>query len=188
MEKCKGNLPSIWVKRWSSLLKPHSRVLDLACGRGRNSLFLADLGHNVLSVDHDPVKLSAIPERPEITILCENLESGSWLFEGNKFDGIVVTNYLHRPILLHLVEALDSEGVFIYETFAQGNHVFGRPSNPDYLLSPHELVDILRGKLHIVGFEQGRVDSPNKAIIQRVCATSSPHRMNQSLCLDEFRH
>ncbi len=188
MENFQGNSPSRWVIRWSSLLKPGTKILDLACGRGRNSLFLASLGHNVVAVDRDATKLSDIPDRPEITTLCEDLESGVWPLVGWKFGGIIVTNYLYRPMLPDLIKNLESGGILIYETFAQGNQVFGRPSNPDYLLFPYELLDMLRDKLHIIGFEQGRVDLPSSAILQRVCATLASDGMNQSLCLDDFRH
>ena len=188
MKNFQDNSPSRWVSRWSNLLKPGTKILDLACGRGRNSLFLASLGHNVLAVDRDATKLSDISERPEITTMCEDLESGSWPLDGWKFGGIIVTNYLYRPMLPDLMENLESGGIFIYETFAQGNQVFGKPSNPNYLLFPYELLDMLRDKLHIIGFEQGRVNSPSRAIIQRVCATSAPEGMHQSLCSDDFRH
>lgn len=99
-----------------------------------------------------------------------DLEDGSpWPFTGQLFAAIVVTNYLHRPLFPHLLAALDEGGVLIYETFMIGNEKFGRPSNPEFLLRPGELLEAFRG-LAVAGFEQGRVERPKEAMIQRLCA------------------
>ena len=76
-----------------------------------------------------------------------DLETGGWPFGGERFDAIVVTNYLHRPLFAHLLDALADDGVLIYETFAQGNEAYGRPSNPDHLLRAGELVERIAGRL-----------------------------------------
>jgi hypothetical protein len=88
---------------------------------------------------------------------------------GERFEGIVVTNYLHRPLLATLRESLAEGGVLIYETFMLGNERYGRPSNPAFLLRPGELLDAFRG-LRVEGFEEGPVKDPKPAMIQRLCA------------------
>jgi hypothetical protein len=80
----------------------------------------------------------------------------------------VVTNYLHRPLFPLLEESLDEGGVLIYETFMVGNERYGRPSNPDFLLRPGELLEAF-GALTVVGFEQGLVEHEKKAMVQRIC-------------------
>ena len=82
---------------------------------------------------------------------------------------MVVANYLHRPLFAALAAALDEGGVLIYETFMTGNEKFGRPSNPAFLLRPGELLQAFPG-LATVAFEQGTVERPKPAVIQRLCA------------------
>jgi len=99
-----------------------------------------------------------------------DLEDGSpWPFPGERFQGIVVTNYLHRPLLPVLTDALAETGVLIYETFMQGNERYGKPSNPEFLLRPGELLEAFKG-LTVKGFEEGPVSAPKPAMIQRLCA------------------
>jgi hypothetical protein len=104
-------------------------------------------------------------------VLVADLEAGPWPFAGATFDAIVVTNYLHRPLFTPVIDALAADGVLLYETFAVGHEALGRPSNPDFLLRENELLDVARGRLTIVAFEQGRVDGERPAIVQRLVAT-----------------
>jgi len=83
---------------------------------------------------------------------------------------VVVTNYLHRPLFPHLLAALAPGGILIYETFAAGNERYGRPSNPDFLLAPGELLEVARGRLQIVAYEALDVSVPAPASVQRLCA------------------
>jgi hypothetical protein len=85
---------------------------------------------------------------------------------------VVVTNYLHRPLMDALLASVAPGGVLIYETFAQGNGQFGKPSNPDFLLAPGELLDKVSraGGWHVIAFEDGYVNTPKPAMIQRICA------------------
>ena len=107
---------------------------------------------------------------PNARFVQADLESGGpWPFTGQRFGGIVVTNYLHRPLFPHIAESLDEGGVLIYETFMIGNEKFGRPSNPQFLLRPGELLEAF-AMLSPMGFEQGRVERPKPAMIQRLCA------------------
>lgn len=144
-------------------------MLDVACGGGRHSRLFADRGIEVVAVDREDQVLSK-----EIRFLKSDLENGNpWPFAGQRFAAIVVTNYLHRPLFPHLLGSLDEGGVLIYETFMLGNEKFGRPSNPEFLLRPGELLQAFR-ELTVAGFEQGGVERPKAAVIQRLCALRGP--------------
>jgi SAM-dependent methyltransferase len=162
--------PSPWVVRWAPLIRPGGEVLDVACGSGRHTRYLAAGGWRVVAVDRDDTALAALAAVPGVRTQAADLEAASWPFPPARFDGVVVANYLHRPLFAHLVAALRPGGVLIYETFMQGNEALGRPSNPAFLLRPGELIAALREQLTVVAFEQGRVDAPKPAVIQRVCA------------------
>ena len=156
--------PSEWVLRWAGLVE-RGPVLDVACGSGRHSRFFAQRGLQVVAVDREDQVLP-----PEIRFVKADLENGDpWPFAGQRFAAVVVTNYLHRPLFAHLAAALAEGGVLIYETFMIGNEKFGRPSNPEFLLRPGELLQAFAA-LDVAGFEQGRVDRPKPAMIQRLCA------------------
>lgn len=163
--------PSSWVRRFAAAV-PAGEVLDLACGSGRHARLFAGLGHPVLAVDRDPQALAAA-NGPGMTTLRLDLEEegARWPFEAGRFAGIVVTNYLHRPLLADLVTSLAPNGVLIYETFALGNEIYGKPSNPAFLLRPGELLDVAaQGGLQVLAFEDGVVDQPKPARVQRLCA------------------
>jgi SAM-dependent methyltransferase len=143
---------------------PKGTVLDLACGSGRHARLLAHLGYSVTAVDREPQVIESV------RFIQADLEHGSpWPLPGERFQGIVVTNYLHRPLFPVLADALAPGGVLIYETFMLGNERYGRPSNPAFLLRPGELWQAFGG-LHVIAFEQGAVAEPKPAMIQRLCA------------------
>lgn len=160
--------PSAWVRRWAAWIRPGGAVLDLACGTGRHARFLAQLGFEVDAVDRDIGLFADAP--PNVALRQADLEIGKWPYDGRRFDGIVVTNYLHRPLLPTLAESLERGGLLVYETFAAGNERFGKPSNPDFLLRPGELLEAVRGKLHVIAYEDLVVEEPRPAAIQRICA------------------
>ena len=147
-------------------------MLDVACGSGRHARYLAGLGHRVDAVDRDAAALQTLAGVAGVTPRHADLEQGPWPYSGLRFDAIIVTNYLHRPLLPRLLEALADGGVLIYETFAAGNERYGRPSNPDFLLKPGELLEFARGRLRVVAYEDLQVDVPRPAMIQRLCATN----------------
>jgi SAM-dependent methyltransferase len=154
--------PSEWVVRWAPLVS-RGPVLDVASGPGRHAKFFARRGLDVVALDRDEQRI------PGVRFVRADLENGSpWPFAGQRFGAIVVTNYLYRPLLPQLTEALDEAGVLIYETFMVGNEKYGKPSNPDFLLRPGELLHAF-GSLTVVAFEQGAVERPKKALIQRAC-------------------
>jgi SAM-dependent methyltransferase len=152
------------VVRWAPRVA-RGPVLDVACGGGRHARFFAEKEFEVIAVDRE------IPELPHnIKFIKADLENGSaWPFAGEHFGAIVVTNYLHRPLFPHLAASLDAGGVLIYETFMLGNERFGRPSNPQFLLKPGELREAF-ATLEELGFEEGEVERPKRAMIQRICA------------------
>ena len=162
---------SPWVQRYAPLI-PGGDVLDLACGNGRHARHLVALGHSVVAVDRDADALVAAAG-PGITTSAIDLErpGAAWPFGPDRFAGIVVTNYLHRPLTAAMIASLAPNGVLIYETFADGNAQFGKPSNPDFLLAAGELLAWAGAHgLRVVAFEDGVVDAPKTAMVQRICA------------------
>jgi SAM-dependent methyltransferase len=165
--------PSAWVKRFASLIPAGARVLDVACGSGRHARFLSSMGHQVEAVDRDPEVLASLQALPGITTRTADLEAAAWPYEGACFEAVIVANYLHRARFSALLELLAPSGVLIYETFMAGNEQLGRPFNPDFLLQPGELLERVQGKLTVVAFEQGRIETPRPAFLQRICAVAA---------------
>ena len=158
--------PSAWVRRWSHLVAPGSRVLDVACGSGRHVRWFAARGCRVTAVDRDASALAALQGLAECVVA--DLEGAAWPWPGRRFDAVVVTNYLWRPRLPEVLASLDAGGVLIYETFSVGHERFGRPSNPEFLLRTAELLQIAQG-LRIVAFEEGFEAAPARQV-QRIAA------------------
>jgi SAM-dependent methyltransferase len=158
-----ADLPvSEWVERWAMLMDS-GPVLDVASGEGRHARFFRDKGLEVVAVDRDQHSISGV------RCVKADLEDGTpWPFAGQRFGGIVVTNYLHRPLFPHLAASLEEGGVLIYETFMLGNEKYGRPSNPEFLLRPGELLDAFKD-LCVIAFEQGYAERPKPAVVQRFC-------------------
>ncbi len=156
--------PSDWVVRWAGLIE-RGPVLDVASGSGRHARLFAQRGLEVVAVDREQQAFGG-----KVKFVKADLEDGSpWPFAGQRFAGVVVANYLHRPLMKVLEESLDEGGVLIYETFMAGNERYGRPSNPDFLLRPGELLEAFAA-LTVAAFEQGTVERPKKAVVQRICA------------------
>ena len=162
--------PAAWVQRWAALVAARGRVLDVACGHGRHARFFAARGHAVDAVDRNAAALEGIANLANVTPLCADIEADAWPYPACASSAVVVTNYLHRPLLPVLLDALAPGGVLIYETFALGNERFGRPSNPDFLLQPGELLELVRGRLRVVAYEDLVVEAPRAACVQRVVA------------------
>jgi SAM-dependent methyltransferase len=156
--------PSDWVVRWAGLIE-RGPVLDVASGSGRHARLFAQRGLEVVAVDREQQAFGG-----KVKFVKADLEDGSpWPFAGQRFAGVVVANYLHRPLMKVLEESLDEGGVLIYETFMAGNERYGRPSRPDFLLRPGELLEAFAA-LTVAAFEQGTVERPKKAVVQRICA------------------
>lgn len=164
-------MPSDWVVRWAHLFNPGGRILDLACGQGRHARYLASLGCSVVACDRSKEALDTLKGVPGVEVVLADLEDGSpWPFAATQFDGIVVTNYLHRPLFPAIAGAVAPGGVLVYETFAAGNERFGKPSNPAFLLQKDELLHGFGQALAVAGFEQGCIHRPKPAVVQRLCA------------------
>lgn len=163
---------SAWIVRWSHLLSPDATVLDVAAGSGRHARWFAARGHRVIALERDPDALAALAEIDGVEPVAADLEDGSpWpLPDAARFAVVVVTNYLHRPLLPRLVASLAPGGLLLYETFAQGNETVGKPSNPAFLLAPGELLDAVCGTLRVIAFEDGYTALPRPAFVQRLCA------------------
>ncbi len=159
-----------WVRNWSGYIPSASAILDLACGSGRHSRYLAGLGHRVLAVDRDVEALAALAGTAGIETRVADLENAAWPLGERRFGAVVVTNYLHRPLFPRIVAAIAGNGVLIYETFAAGNERFGKPSNPDFLLRPGELLDVVAGKFRVIAYEELQIGEPKPAMVQRICA------------------
>ena len=164
--------PSVWVNRFLPLITPGGLVLDLAAGSGRHVRLLRDCGFAVCAVDRDTTALLAFAG-PCCEVRRLDLETDDRRQLSGDYDGIIVTNYLHRPLLPAIARALAPGVVLIYETFARGNERFGRPRNPDFLLRPSELLEAFT-TLTVVAFEQGEVSVPRPAVIQRLAAVLGP--------------
>ncbi len=178
------DIASAWVQRFAPLVERGASVLDVACGNGRHAKLFARRGCAVDAVDRDPACGELLADEPNVRFLAADLEAGPWPYAGWQFDAIVVVNYLHRPLFPRLVASLADGGVLIYETFAVGNERYGRPSNPDFLLKTRELLDAFGGELHVLAFEDGVVDAPRRARIQRLCGVRASADAHERLRLD----
>lgn len=166
--------PSAWVRRFAPLIAPAGTVLDLACGSGRHLRWLAAQGFALTGVDRDAAAVAPLASLGEIVVA--DIEAGPWPLPDRRFDGVVVTNYLWRPLLPRVAEALAEGGVLLYETFAHGQQTVGRPSRPEFLLQPGELLAAFAG-LRIVAFEDGFEEPPATAaprFVQRLAAVRLP--------------
>lgn len=183
---------SAWVARWAPLAPP-GKALDLACGMGRHARHLATLGHPVLAVDRDATALIHAAGAGIVTLQADleaedagSLAQRAVLLRPAQFAVIVVSNYLHRPLLPALLASLAEDGLLIYETFAAGNEAFGKPSNPAFLLQPGELLAHAQAAgLRVLGFEDGIVNTPKPAMVQRLCAAGPGFAMANAK-LDRF--
>lgn len=162
--------PSDWLQRWAHLLPAGGTVLDLACGRGRHVRWLAERGWRVTALDRDTDAVKPLETIADVIVA--DIENGPWPLTARRFDGVLVTNYLWRPLLPAIVEAVAPGGALLYETFAIGNETVGRPSRPEFLLQPGELLRAADG-LVVVAYECGRLDDPPR-FVQRIAATRDP--------------
>lgn len=175
--------PSPWIVRFAPLVGSAAPVLDLACGQGRHSRFFLGRGHPVIAVDVDVSGLDDLAGHLGLEVVQADLEDGSaWPLAGRSFGAVVVTNYLWRPLFPAILDTVDDDGLLLYETFAAGNEAYGRPTNPDYLLRPGELIELVQDRLQIVAYEQGYLERPRPMVRQRICAV----RAERPVALDRL--
>ncbi len=161
---------SPWIARWAHLVPPGGTVLDVASGLGRHALYFSGIKHPVTLVDIARSAIETVAKKlPASAILvCADIENDPWPFAGQQFAAVVATNYLWRPLLPTLVQSLAPGGVLLYETFAVGNGTVGKPSRPDFLLQPGELLQACAG-LRVVAYEDGFLAQPER-FVQRIVA------------------
>ena len=157
---------SAWVRRWAAVLPPSAHVLDVACGSGRHMRYLASLGHRVTGVDRNAQALASLQGVGDT--VCADIEGGPWPLPGRRFDAVVVTHYLWRPLWPAILGSVADGGFLIYETFAAGNEALGKPSRPDFLLQPGELLRVC-ADWHVVAYEHGFLSTPDR-LVQRIVA------------------
>ncbi len=161
---------SSWVQRWSHLVAPQGTVLDIACGQGRHMQWFARRGHVVTGIDRSPAALALAANFG--TVVLADIELAPWpLMNGSQmrqFDAVIVTNYLWRPLLPLIAQSIAPAGLLIYETFSSGNETVGKPSRPDFLLRPGELLSAFAG-LRTIAFEEGFAENPPR-FLQRIAA------------------
>jgi SAM-dependent methyltransferase len=168
-----AELPSLWLQAHAGYIRSHGRVLDVAAGKGRNARWLAQQGFQVEAVDRNADSLQALQGIDGITVRVADIERDGWPYAGQQFDAIVVCRYLHRPLFVDFIDSLAADGLLIYETFMQGQEAYGKPSNPDFLLKTDELLELVRGRLEVVAFEQGLQEQPKPCMLQRIVARKS---------------
>ena len=167
-ENARALPPSPWIVRHAPLLRPGAAVLDVACGEGRHVRWLHQRGYKVFAVDRNADALAGLQALAEVRVA--DLEAGPWPYGDQTFDAVIVTHYLWRPLLPRIVQAVGPGGFLLYETFSLGQASLGRPSNPEFLLRPGELLDAVRPTLRVLAFEDGFVDGPRPAYVQRIAA------------------
>jgi len=171
--------PADWVVRFEPMFPKDGRILDLAAGGGRHTRFLLEKGRRVLALDRTIEPLVPFADDADCELVQADLEDASpasfnWPLTGRTFAGIIVCNYLHRPLLPTLIEALEPDGVLLYETFALGNEAYTRPRNPDHLLRAGELLSLVGERLQVVAYEHGIVETGEcPGVKQRICAVNN---------------
>ncbi len=161
--------PSAWIMRFAAEIPRDGIILDLACGAGRHLAALLERDQGLLGIDKDIAPTGELQKYANVTLKALDLEQPNAQIPGGDYAGIIVSNYLHRPLLPQLPGLLAPGGILIYETFAVGNEAYGRPRNPDFLLRAGELLESFADELDVLGFEQGYVDKPRPAVKQRFC-------------------
>lgn len=151
--------PARWVTDHADLLPSSGIALDVACGRGRHALWLAERGFTVRAIDRDGEAVATVraeAQRRGLHIIAEqrDLENGDAGLGVETADVIVVVHYLHRPLFPALIRALRPRGLLIYETFTHAQALRGKPTNPAFLLAPGELMQLVE-PLGVIASREG---------------------------------
>ncbi len=149
--------PSSIIKDYA-LLANVGVALDVACGSGRNTHYLADLGFSVDAVDISDHALTKIKKSAMITKIEADLDK--YNLAPNKYDLIVNINYLNRRLMPQIKDALKDGGVLIFESFMVAYGDYNLPTaNVEYLLRKNELLHSFIG-LDIIYYEERVVTTP----------------------------
>lgn len=164
------NEASAWLRQHLTGLPAGAHVLDVAAGYGRNTRWLAAQDFRVEAVDIDATACIGLSKLANVEALCADLESDPWPYGVDLFDAVVVCRYLHRPLFPSLLSSIKPGGLLIYETFMRGQELLRRPQNPDFLLEPDELRQVVTPGFEVLAFEQGLFKQQTPAMMQRICA------------------
>jgi len=181
-ERVRPGEPSPWVTRFlGALVRTDGEVVDVACGKGRHLQLGLAAGFRMVGVDRDVSSARLVAADSRLVLIEADLESGAaWPLGDRRFDGVIVTNYLWRPMLPAIVGAVGPAGALIYETFGAGQERLGRPRNREFLLQPGELIDVARPTLTIIAYENVVLSDPDR-IVQRVAAVGRQHPLAQAM-------
>lgn len=154
--------PTRWLTDHRDLLPPSGSALDVACGRGRNTLWLAACGYDTHGIDRDPEAISQLREEAmrrqlQVHATLLDLETQTVSLGRAIYDVIVVVHYLHRPLFPMLIGALRPGGILVYETFTKAQALRGKPTNPAFLLDEGELRTLV-APLEVLLEREGEVD------------------------------
>lgn len=149
--------PAPLFKQFVEELMPRYNIqagtgLDIACGAGRDMIYLAQHGWQMTGIDRSGDSLQRVVDlahynQVDVQTMQRNLETGEDPFTDitdHSIDLICVARYLHRPLFPYFKRLLNTGGVIIYQTFMEGSEksTIGRPRNPNFLLKPNELAQI----------------------------------------------
>lgn len=167
---------STWVSRFLPGIKQAGSILDVACGAGRHMRLALETGYSVTGIDKDLSQVEDLAERKDVGLIEADLETGrDFPLKDMRYDGVIVTNYLWRPILSDIIGCVADDGVLIYETFAAGHERHGKPCNPDFLLKANELLEAVLPRLTVVAYEHGLRGGDYPKIVQRIAACGPEH-------------
>lgn len=154
-------------------------ILDLACGDGRNGIYLARMGLRVVCCDRSSEGLAAagaIASKdglPVETWQVDLEKQGPNPLPADAYGGILVFRYLHRPLIPYIKQALKQKAFLIYETFTLNQPEFGRPRNPDFLLETGELLSFFKD-WKLIHYFEGVKQAPQRAVAQLICRKDRP--------------
>ncbi|HXN85066.1 MAG TPA: class I SAM-dependent methyltransferase [Candidatus Binataceae bacterium] len=149
-------------------------VLDVAAGRGRNSIALAKAGMRVIAADYSPTAMHGLADaahEQHLPIWPVIADFDKFAFRENNFDAIVNVNFLDRALFSHFARALKIGGLLLAETFLIDQAEVGHPKNPDFLLKHHELRELMTG-LGLLRYREGLVSYPDGSRAWRASAVA----------------
>jgi len=147
---------------------PRGRALDIACGKGRNALFLARHGFDVTAIDISPVALEIAQSRAVergLSVSWQQHDLEEIRLGEDCYDMVVNLNYLQRFLFPQIAASLRSGGVVIFETYLIGQEAIGHPKNPAYLLRYNELLNAFRD-LRVLWYREGKFTDGSESALR----------------------